>query len=328
MASTWVEVLQADKEKRRELVLQGPDVSKRIDEGGLDESIFSLNTLNYLEISRTSLTNLSCGVAKLDNLTSLVLCNNQLAELPVEIGQLKNLKLLNVSNNKLETICDEIGQLSELDTLNLSMNQLPHVPAVGSLLNLHIINMSGNRLESLPEGIFDPNLVHLSQIVAADNQITDIDESVNELPHLNILDMSNNRLTSAPSSLSVCLKLKELNLKGNKFKDRRFGKMVEQCQTKSVLEYLHNIWKKENQSSQKSGAKEKKKKKRKKKVEESENLMKDIISILHFNAENGFEIKVTPAVLTVRQYIVCCIVRDLDLSSKFKSFITLQVYFI
>lgn len=326
MAATWEEIVQAGKENRRELVLQGTEISKRLDKTGVDKALFNLVSLNYLEISSTTLTNLSSEVEKLDNLTALVLCNNQIKELPVEIGKLRKLKILNLSNNKLEALPNEIIQLVELDTLNLTMNCLTNVPDVGTLKNLHVINLSGNQLEALPGGIFEPSLEHLSHIDAADNKITELGAEVNELPHLNTLDLSNNKLTAVPSSLSQCAKLKELNLKGNKFKDRRFGKMVEQCPTKSVLEYLHNIWKKENQSSGKSGAKDKKKKKKKKGAEEEEDtVIENMISVLRFDDESGVEVRVTPAVLSVRQYIVCCIVRGLELDSKFKSFITLQV---
>jgi len=325
MATAWEEVAQAGKEKRRELVLQGKEISKRIDKGGLDINIYRLVSLNYLEISGTTLSTIDSDVQKLENLTALVLCNNQLTNLPDEVGKLSKLKLLNVSNNKLESVPEIIGQLCELDTLNLGMNMLKSVPPVGSLKNLHIFNVSGNELEALPEGIFDSSLGHLSQIDAADNYITELGVEVNNLPHLNTLDLSNNKLTTVPTSLSLCAKLKELNMKGNKFKDRRFGKMVDQCQTKSVLEYLHNIWKKENQSSGKSGGKDKKKKKGKKAKDEVEDIIKNMVSILRFDDDVGVEVKVTPQVLSVRQYIVCCIVRDLKLDSKFKSFITLQV---
>ncbi|XP_052802354.1 leucine-rich repeat-containing protein 47-like [Mya arenaria] len=325
--AAWEEISQAVSENRRELVLQGATFSKRIEKSGLDERLYSLSCLNHLEISGTTLSTLKSDIEKLTGLTSLVLCNNHITSLPSSVGKLTKLKLLNVSNNQLEEIPDEIGQLTELDTLNLSMNKLTEIPSVSSMRNLHVINISSNKLTSLPEGIFDPELVHLSHIIASDNEITDLPVEVDNLPHLNVLDLSNNKLTDAPTSLSVCPKLKELNLKGNKFKDRRFGKMIEQCQTKSVLEYLHNIWKKENQKANKSGGKDKEKKKKKKgkKVDDIE-VIKNMMNILKFHADSGIVVTVNPSVLAVRQYIVCCVVRDLDLSGtgKLKSFITQQ----
>lgn len=322
MAPTWEEVVQASNEKRKELVLQGQDISSRIDKNGLDENIFELASLNYLEISSTSLACIQSGIGNLVNLKSLVLCNNQLKDVPSDIGKLSKLKTLNLSNNKLVQLPDEIELLSELDTMNLSANGLEKMPSVRKLKYLHILNMTNNKLSSLPDGIFVAELVHLSQILAGDNEITELSEDVQDLPHLNTLDLSNNKLTVVPTTLGICHKLKELNLKGNKFKDRRFGKMVEQCQTKSVLEYLHNIWKKENQTSGKD--KKKKKKGGKQPSDDVTEITKNIISVLRLSEDKGVEITVTPAVLSVRQYIVCCVIRNLDLGSKFKGFITLQ----
>ena len=331
MSATWDEVLQAKKDKRRELVLQGKQISQRIDKNGVDTDIYTLVDLNYLEISSTTLLEVHSGVGGLENLTSLVLCNNRLSSVPPEIGELKKLKILNLSNNALEAFPEEPCGLRDLDTLNLSMNKLSTLPAVNNLTNLHVFNVSHNQLSSLPKGIFDASLVHLSQILASDNQIAELSEDIENLPHLITLDLSNNKLTEVPAALCVCPKLKEMDFKGNKFKDRRFGKLVEQRTAKSVLDYLETIWKKENQQSGKGKDADKKKKKKKKAQpveDEVEEIQKSMISILKFHSEGGVVIEVTPAVLSVRQYIVCCVVRNLDLQRsklKFKNFITLQV---
>lgn len=334
MSATWGEVLQAKQEKRRELVLQGKQISKRIEENGLDDGIFQLVDLNYLEISSTSLTELQSGVGTLENLTALLLCNNKLTVVPQDIGQLKKLKILNLSNNAIESVPEEIFGLSELDTLNLSMNKLTELPAVTNLTNLHVLNISNNQLSSLPEGIFITELAHLSQILASDNEITELSDEVENLRHLNTLDLSNNKLTELPAVLCVCSKLKEINFKGNKFKDRRFAKLVDQRATKSIIDYLENIWKKENEKPGKGKDKDKKKKKKKTKAQaledEIEELQKNIISILKFHSETGVVIEVLPAVMPVRQYIVCCVVRSLDLQrtkQTFKNFITMQVVY-
>lgn len=65
-----------------ELVLTGPEVAKRIDENGLDEHVYDLADLNFLEISRTSLALLDSKIGNLRNLSRLVLHNNKLKELP------------------------------------------------------------------------------------------------------------------------------------------------------------------------------------------------------------------------------------------------------
>lgn len=148
-----------------------------------------------------------------------------------------------------------------------------------------------------------------------------------------MLDMSNNKLKEVPAELSECPKLKDLNLKGNKFSDRRFGKLVEQCATKSVMEYLSNNLKKERAKNPdkkgKGKSKEKKKKGQKADDDDDVEFLTDTIDVLHFpNDDDGLVVSITPAVLSVRPYIVCCIVKNLDLqktANKFKQFITLQV---
>ncbi|XP_033747381.1 leucine-rich repeat-containing protein 47-like [Pecten maximus] len=328
MANTWPEVQLAASENRRELTLHGQEISRRIKESGIDEGLFDLSLLNFLDISKTCLSDVGSGVGLLTNLTDLVLHNNNLTSVPNEITKLTLLKLLDVSNNQITSFPEDISSLTNLQTLNVSMNKLTEFPAVGDLGALHIFNISHNQMEELPEGIFSSSLVHLSKIIGNDNVITELSGDIVDLAHLNTLDLSNNKLLEVPSEMSECAKLKELNLKGNKFKDRRFGKMVDQCGTKSVLDYLATQLKKEREQAGKKG-KGKKKKGGKKEQAEVEDIIKNMINILHFAgaAEAGCTVQLKPAVLSVRQYIVCCIVRELDFQQSvnlFKNFITLQ----
>lgn len=325
------EVRKAAEEKRRELVISGQTASTFIEENGLDDELYHLTCLNYLSISKTCLRQLSPKLGNLVNLTNLVLHNNQLTALPGEIQALSKLKFFDVSNNQIEEMPESISNLSELESLNVSVNKLSSFPPVGNLKSLHIFNVAHNSLTELPEGIFNPKLVHLSQIIAGNNEIESLSPNVTELPHLNMLDMSNNKLKEVPAELSECPKLKELNLKGNKFSDRRFGKLVEQCATKSVMEYLSNNLKKErakNPDKKGKGKSKEKKKKGQKADDDDVEFLTDSIDVLHFDDDDGLVVSITPAVLSVRPYIVCCIVKNLDLqktASSFKQFITLQV---
>ncbi|KAK3084742.1 hypothetical protein FSP39_018200 [Pinctada imbricata] len=328
MENSWEEISTAAAENRRELTLHGAEISKRIENEGLDESIYSLKSLNFLDISKTCLRELTSGIGNLANLTDLVLHNNELESIPPEIGGLQKLKFLDISNNKLTSLPDTIPNLSALQSFNASMNKLKAMPSVEKLLMLHILNIAHNELESLPDGIYNAELVHLSQIVANNNSISEFEAEISDLPHLNLLNLESNCLTSVPLELSECPKLKELNLKGNKFKDRRFGKLVEQCPTKSMLDYLATLLRKENADS-KGKTKSKSKKKKGKKAEDDEvEKLKDSIEVLHFPAEDtGVYVRVTQGAMSVRQYIVCCVVKQIDLTktqNSFKNFITLQ----
>ncbi|XP_076107801.1 leucine-rich repeat-containing protein 47-like [Mytilus galloprovincialis] len=328
MTSTWNEISVAIKENRHELKLQGPTISGYLEANGVDSRLYQLTNLNYLDFSNTCLTELSDDIGSLVNLTNLVLDHNKLTRLPETISNLKKLKCFDVSNNQLESIPESISGLTGIHTLNCSMNKIEIFPSIEKMTSVHILIISNNSLTSLPEGIYSEELSHLSQIQASDNQIEEIQSEISELPHLNLLDLSNNKLSSVPAELSACPKLKELNLKGNKFKDRRFGKLVEQCPTKSVLDYLANVLKKEQEASGKKDKKQKDKKKKGKKANKDvEEVVKDMINILHFQEDEGYTVQVTPAVLSVRQYVLCCIVRQLYLKKSnmiYKHFITLQ----
>lgn len=328
MTSTWHEISVVIQENRHELKLQGPSISKYIEKDGVDQRLYKLQSLNYLDISHTCLSELSDDIGCLVNLTNLVLDNNKLTCIPSTISHLKKLKCLDVANNQLEAIPDGISELTNLETLNCSLNQISSFPSVENLKSIHILNISNNKLVALPIGIYDEELSHLSHIHASDNEIEEIQAEISDLPHLNFLDLSNNKLKGVPAELSACPKLKELSLKGNKFKDRRFGKLVEQCHTKSVLDYLANMLKKEQQQSGKKEKKPKEKKKKGKKILQDVEVLRDMISVLHFHEDEGYTVQVTPAVLSVRQYILCCVVRQLYLRKSlliYKHFINLQV---
>lgn len=152
------------------------------------------------------------------------------------------------------------------------------------------------------------------------------------------LDLSNNELTEIPFQLADCAKLKEINFKGNKLKDKRLEKMVNGCQTKSILEYLRvggrGGGKGKAENTVKEDPKERKKKKQQRQKKDSggedevEDVSKMMLRVLHI-AENPLPltISVTPTIKDVRPYIVCCVVKGMNLKrgNALKRFLTAQV---
>ncbi len=328
-SSAWDEVEQAANENRHELVLNGAEISKRIEHKGFDDTVFSITTLNFLEISKTCLSELSPEIGNLVSLTSLVLHSNKLKTIPDSIENLAKLRLLDLSRNDLSVVPDEIANLKELETLNISCNNLSEFPTMNTMIRLHIFDASHNELESFPEGITDPLLCHLAQISVAANGIQILPNDLHELANLKTLDVSDNKIDNIPPEMSDCLKLKEFNYRGNKLKDRRLGKMMDQCSTKAVLDYLRNILQKQREQDGKGKGKKGKGKKGKGKADkEIEDLSLNVMRILKLPEENGVVVKAMDTVASVRPYIVCCVVRNLDLQKSnnlFKRFITLQV---
>ncbi|MGH0154039.1 UNVERIFIED_CONTAM: hypothetical protein FKN15_026344 [Acipenser sinensis] len=343
-SALWAEKIEkAEKEKRRELVLQGQLTDKKIQQtSSLNPKIYSLTLLNYLEVSQSpSLREIDAGIGNLIHLQSLLLCRNKLSEIPRAVGSLKSLKVLDVSVNELQALPEEISQLCDLNTLNVSCNQIKALPTgLSKCVKLAIINISKNEISAFPADFFSDDLDLLSTIVANENAIADISGEISNLSALKNLDLSNNKLTEIPSELADCSKLKEINFRGNKLKDKRLEKMVNGCQTKSVLDYLRaggrgkgkGKGKQDSGEKDDSGEKEKKKRpdKRQKnrKEEEEEDLNRMVVRVLHVSdSPTAVTVKVTALVKEVRPYIVCCVVKGMNLKSgnALKRFLTAQI---
>ncbi|KAG7242453.1 hypothetical protein INR49_022484 [Caranx melampygus] len=323
----WPEIEKAATEKRRELVLQGAGVDKRISSlGALSPSIYSLTLLNYLEVSQCpSLTEIHEDIQHLTNLQSLILCRNKLTSIPDVIGSLKSLKVLDLSVNNLTVLPGSIAQLRELNTLNVSCNSLEVLPeGLSQCTKLSTINISKNRITGLPADFYSERLELLSSLVASDNSIQELSGDVHKLAALKVLDLSCNKLSEIPPDLSDCPKLKEINFKGNKLHDKRLEKMVNSCQTKSILEYLRGKGRQGEGGGDTNGGrnadKRKKQQQRKKKEnaaeeqDEVEELNKMVVRVLHVSeAPTALTVKVTAEVKDVRPYLVCCVVRGMNL---------------
>lgn len=99
MYHDWNQLLQQNP---RELKFSGEKARKQIEEEqGLNNLLFKLKSLNFLEVSQTPISVFPEHVGNLGNLTNLVLRDNKLASLPSGIGKLTKLKFIDVSNNNL-----------------------------------------------------------------------------------------------------------------------------------------------------------------------------------------------------------------------------------
>ncbi|XP_072536946.1 leucine-rich repeat-containing protein 47 [Salminus brasiliensis] len=338
--TVWPEIEKAEKENRRELVLHGAAVDKKIESsGGLHPRLYSLSPLNYLEVSQCpSLRSIHENIRDLTHLQSLILCRNKISDVPKSIGELKALKVLDLSVNALQDLPEELCSLGELTTLNISCNNIKDLPnGLSRCTKLCSINVSKNALERLPEDLCSSsNLELLNTIIASENAIEQLSSEIHNLPALKVLDLSSNKLQEIPFELADCPKLKEINFKGNKLKDKRLEKMVNGCQTKSVLDYLRvggrGKGKGKQESAEKSDgnrnvSKKKNAKKNKKEEEEVDELKQMVVRILHMSdSSTAVTVKVSPLVKDVRPYIVCCIVKGMNLNpgSSLKRFLTAQ----
>ncbi|XP_014461270.3 leucine-rich repeat-containing protein 47 [Alligator mississippiensis] len=365
-AEAWPELEAAERERRRELSLAGAAVEARVRAAGgrLPPALLTLRLLQSLELSGcAALRELGPGLAAaLPALHTLVLRGNGLGPAglggpdgPGLGGAMPALRLLDLSGNGLEALPAALGGgplpapgpagLPQLRSLNLSGNRLRELgPGLARAApQLQTLLLSGNCLRALPGGLLPAGasglLPLLSQLEAADNGLQELDAGIADLPALKTLDVSNNQLTEIPVELADCPKLKEINFKGNKLKDKRLEKMVNGCQTKSILEYLRVGGRgggkgkgKQDNVDKEEGRKKKRERRQKKdsgdgEQDELEEVNKLLIKVLHISENLApLVIKVSPNIKEVRPFIVCCVVKGMNLKpgNALKRFLSAQ----
>ena len=313
----WEEVKSAKEEKRYELVLHGIEISERITTGGLDESIFTLTNLNFLQISQTELVEIPEALGQLVSLRSLDIHQNKLCKLPSSVGNLTELKFFDISGNALCELPAEFGGLVNLHTLNLSCNQLHCLPSFEKLIHLSKFDCSHNKLISMPEGIH--KLQNLYELRASNNIMKSISSEISHNVALKVLDLSSNELKVLPAELADCHKLKELTLSENPIGDNRLKKLIVQCSTKSVLDYVRS-------TTGKSKGKGKKGKKHNSRSD-GDKAEEDPQFVIKVERSEDYIVVIKPSVIDVRPYIVCAVAKQIDLGQPemFKRFINMQV---
>ncbi|XP_046819531.1 leucine-rich repeat-containing protein 47-like [Vespa crabro] len=325
---SWDIIKQTADKNKHQLVLTGQSISQLIAENGLDKTLFDLENLNYLNINNTCLQEIPEEIEKLQNLTALVLYSNKIDKLPASIEKLTKLKFLNCSQNKLTSLPDAIGNFPQLSSLNFGTNLLQSIPCQRKNLKLTTLDLSNNNLQVFPDVCYT-ELIHLCEIYVNMNQIKDIPEQISRLQVLRVLNIADNLLTAVPGELADCHKLKELNLKNNYLADKRLLKLVDQCHSKQVLEYIKQHCPKLNPTAVDITSKSKKGKKGHK-LSENENITAQIDALAHKlkilrTSDSTLSIKFTEHVKNVRPYIIACIVKNLVFTEDtFKKFIQLQ----
>jgi len=309
------------------------------------EDLFDIVSLNNLEVSGfAELCNLSTKIVNLENLLQLILKQNGLTCLPSEIGALKLLKFLDVSSNKLDSLPVELYELSSLQTLILNNNKLqltsfPDVSQKECLPHLQYVDLAHNQIEELPSFLF--RCSQLSELFMAGSLLKNVSDQIGNMSQLKTLDLSKNSISDLPRELSNCSKLRSLLLMENPIVDRRLLKLINQHGTtkpRTILDYVHSRGTDiQLPRKHESKAKKKGKKSAGKKLEETgaehDNDDDDVVvfsakyCIKVVKPSHVLEVRSLQSARAVRQYIVCCVIKNVDLASpgNFKKFITIQV---
>ncbi|NXF76793.1 LRC47 protein, partial [Sclerurus mexicanus] len=174
----------------------------------------------------------------------------------------------------------------------------------------------------------------LSRLDAADNEVAELGDDIAALPALKSLDLANNQLRELPSALADCPRLKEANFRGNQLRDKRLEKMVNGCQTKAILEYLRagGRGKGKAESTREEVRKKKREKQQKKdsgdgEQDEVEEASRLLVKVLHVSENPApLVVKVSPGIKDVRPFIVCCVLKGVNLKAgnALKRFLSMQ----
>lgn len=102
-------------------------------------------------------------------------------------------------------------------------------------------------------------------------------------------------------------------------------KLVDQCRTKQIMDYIRDHCPKTEQTQQSSKSKTKKGKKEEPHTENVEAELCNSMKILHVS-DDVLNVKIVESqVGSVRPYILCCIIKDLNFTDMlFKKFIQMQ----
>lgn len=336
---------------KRELVIRKENASPEssaIDSGNYAD-LFDVTSLNHLQVSGfSSLTSFSPNVGRLEGMLQLILTQNSLTTIPCEFSRLTKLKHLDLSQNSISTFPSALYDLHSLHTLIISHNALtddsfPLLPtpegsggkgvATPPFPNLHHIDMLQNRLTKLPGVVYGAPL--LQELIASDNAISVLEPAIGSILGLKHVDMKRNKLTSLPYELSACSKIRVMRFEENPLSDRRLLKLVAQhgaSKPKAVLDYIASHTPKPTGPVAKAG-----KGKGASKSASFSHLASEDDDVVVFaesrvriqvsRPAQHVEVKATAAARSVRPYLVCAIVRGMDLEDEvaYREFITLQV---
>ncbi|KAI4325242.1 hypothetical protein MLD38_030657 [Melastoma candidum] len=191
----------------------------------LPDEIENLKNLKVLDLSFTQVRKLPASIGKLKKLEQLLAAIPQLeGEVPSEIGEMSSLKVLELSNSDICGLPATIWQINQLESLKLSnchkLHQLPELPT-----GLRSLVFTSQSLEIIPDLSYLVNLVDLVLSDGAQLRIMDLDIKqtrqmsplnlcwLPKLQNLQTLDLQFTRTAIVlPTDLGSLSRIKELCL--------------------------------------------------------------------------------------------------------------------
>ena len=152
-------------------------------------------------------------LALAETLEYLDLSDNSLSELPADFAQLKKLRILFLSNNHFQRFPTVLSQCPELSMVGFKANQIVELPDGALPAKIRWLILTDNRLEALPRSI--GNHHHLQKVMLAGNRLTTLPDEMAHCINIELLRISANRLATLPAWLVTLPKLAWLAFAGN-----------------------------------------------------------------------------------------------------------------
>ena len=106
------------------------------------KEILQFKNLQYLDISKNSISELPDSIGLLINLQYLACSKTGLKHVPKEIGRLTNIVYINFNQNDLESLPPQIGNLEKLEMLDLWSNNFDEYPStLSGLKSLRVLDL-------------------------------------------------------------------------------------------------------------------------------------------------------------------------------------------
>ena len=171
----------------------GDEIIKMLKESKPKVLDFSGNKMDY---------NLLSEIGDIDSLEKLDFSDCSLSQIPDSIQNLKKLKYLKLRNNDIEFIPDWLNKLTSLTFLDLSGCNIKNRFDLTGLSNVTDVVLDYNRrMTDLPTGL--DTLSKLARLTASNCSLKKVEESILNCPELFLVDFHGNKnLTKIPANIS------------------------------------------------------------------------------------------------------------------------------
>ena len=150
-----------------------------------------------------------------DTLEILDLSGNSLSELPDDFAQLTKLQIVFCSNNKFTELPPVLGSCPNLNMIGFKANRIRQVPANALPVKLRWLILTDNEIEELPHEM--GNCSQLQKLMLAGNKLQALPISLANCKRLELLRIAANRFNEIPVWLVALPSLSWLGFSGNPF---------------------------------------------------------------------------------------------------------------